>query len=89
MKAIHAVSAVLWQPGEQTHVSQTNKQTNKQTHYYTRGRPRAPRVITIVVYFDVFLVFAQACLRKRLSFLMSGRNFETDFEIKCIPPVTR
>ncbi len=58
MKAIHAVNAVLWQPGEQTRVSQTNKQTkrllypwpptrasgNKQTDYYTRGRPRAPRV---------------------------------------------
>ncbi len=67
MKAIHAVNAVLWQPGEQIRVSQTNKQTNKQTNrllypwpptrasgnkptdYYTRGRPRAPRVIMIVV----------------------------------------
>ncbi len=48
MKAIHAVNAVLWQPGEQTHVSQTNKQTNKKpTDYYTRGRPRAPRVIIL------------------------------------------
>ncbi len=25
MKAIHAVNAVPWQPGEQTRVSQTNK----------------------------------------------------------------
>ncbi len=40
MKAIHAVNAVPWQPGEQTHVSQTNKQT-RQDDYYTRGRPRA------------------------------------------------
>ncbi len=45
MKAIHVGNAVLWQPGEQTRVSQTNKQTNKKpTDYYTRGRPRAPRV---------------------------------------------
>ncbi len=29
MKAIHAVNAVLWQPGEQTRVSQTNKHTNR------------------------------------------------------------
>ncbi len=60
MKAIHAVNAVLWQPGEQIEIfKQTNKQTdrlltrgrprasgNKQTYYYTRGRPRAPRVKT-------------------------------------------
>ncbi len=35
MKAIHDVNAVLWQPGELT---------QNQTNYYTRGRPRAPRV---------------------------------------------
>ncbi len=33
VKAIHAVNAVLWQPGELT-------QNNRQTDYYTRGRPR-------------------------------------------------
>ena len=40
MKAIHAVNAVLWQPGEQI----LNLQTDKPNGYYTRGRPRAPRV---------------------------------------------
>ncbi len=61
MEAIHAVNAVLWQPGEQTHVSQTNKQTKQtdrllypwsptraSTDYYTRGRPRVPQVIIIL-----------------------------------------
>ncbi len=42
MKAIHAINAVLWQPGEQT----LKLQTDKPNDYYTRGRPRAPRVIT-------------------------------------------
>ncbi len=40
MKAIHAVNAVLWQPGEQIHKLRTNKPND----YYTRGRPHAPRV---------------------------------------------
>ncbi len=44
VKAIHAVNAVLWQPGEQI---EKNRQTNRLTDYYTRGRPRAPRVIII------------------------------------------
>ncbi len=43
VKAIHAVNAVLWQPGEQI---ENNRQTNRLTDYYTRGRPRTPRVIT-------------------------------------------
>ena len=30
---VKAVNAVLWQPGEQTRVSQTNKQTNKLEHW--------------------------------------------------------
>ncbi len=41
-----------------TRHKQTNKQTNKPTDYYTRGRPRAPRVIirnyitmTIILWF--------------------------------------
>ncbi len=41
MKAIHAVNAALWQPGEQI------ENNDKQTDYYTRGRPRAPRVIIV------------------------------------------
>ncbi len=41
MKAIHAVNAALWQPGEQI------ENNDKQTDYYTRGRPRALRVIIV------------------------------------------
>ncbi len=47
MKAIHAINAVLWQPGEQILKLQTDKQTDKPNDYYTRGRPRAPRVIML------------------------------------------
>ncbi len=31
MKAIHAVNAVLWHPGEQAQKSQTDRQTNQPT----------------------------------------------------------
>ena len=34
------------QVSRDTRHKQTNKQTNKPTDYYTRGRPRAPRVTT-------------------------------------------
>ncbi len=45
MEAIHAVNAVLWQPGDQTQkCRQKNRQTDRSTDY-TRGRPRVPRVI--------------------------------------------
>ncbi len=40
MEAIHAVNAVLWQPGEQTQNCR-EKNEQRQTDYYTRGRPRA------------------------------------------------
>ncbi len=43
MKAIHAVNAVLY--GSQVSRLMCHRQTNKKpTDYYTRGRPRAPRV---------------------------------------------
>ncbi len=34
MKAIHAVNAALWHPGEQAQKSQTDKQTDKSDDYY-------------------------------------------------------
>ena len=43
VKAIHAVNAVLWHPGKQTHNIYTNKQT------YTRGRPFVSRVIRTIL----------------------------------------
>ncbi len=39
MKAIHAVNAVLWQPGEQTRVSQTDRQKlDKLEHWSANPR---------------------------------------------------
>ena len=53
VEAIHAVNmASRWVDShvtqKQTYTpchTETNKQTNKPTDYYTRGRPRTPRVI--------------------------------------------
>ncbi len=51
MKANHAVNVVLWQPGEQILNLQTDKQTDNPNDYYTRGRPRAPRVISKIIMY--------------------------------------
>ncbi len=60
VKAIHALNAVLWHPGEFKRAYHSlfrftcHKQTNKPTDYYTHGRPCAPRVITCSISYSIY-----------------------------------